>query len=407
MSKLNVLFMQSQDFFGADSMIHSLLMRYLDRDAVNVFIASNHGSEGARPASFTAIRTIPGVHHRNTQFGPSVFEKNSLESIAEILGGSAGAVFSLTGLVAYCKRHKIDIIHCTEKPRDAFLGLLVARAAGARCVIHVHVKAEDWIRRQVRWAMGRADALIGVSNFVAESIVALGYRRDVTFAVHNALDLTRWNNQDDGAADDMGWDCARDGELRSEFGIASGIPLLACVSRLIPWKGHRELIRALSIARRDVPDFRLLLVGEATYGGEAYTQELRKLTAELDLERHIIFTGYRRDVPQIMAASDIYAMPSFEEPFGMVYLEAMAMRKPVIALDNGGAREIIQHQETGLLSAPQDIEHLSANLVHLMRNPTVRDQMGEHGRRRVEEYFTPQRMARDVQLIYQKITDRV
>lgn len=396
--------MQSQEFFGADSMIHSLLMRYLDRDFANVFVASNHGRDGARPASFTAIRTIPDVHHRNTQFGPSVFEKKSLQSIRDIIAGSGGAALSLAGLVSYCRRHEINVIHCTEKPRDAFWGLLVARAAGARCVIHVHVKAEAWIRRPVRWAMRHADALIGVSQFVADSIVGLGYRRDATFAVHNALDLTRWNNQDDGIVDDLGWDFGRDGELRSEFGLAPGIPMLACVSRLIPWKGHRELIKALSIVKRDIPEFRLLIVGEPTYGGEVYEQELRNLSAELDLDKHIIFTGYRRDVPHIMAASDIYAMPSFEEPFGMVYLEAMAMRKPVIALDNGGAREIIEDEASGLLSAPQDIGHLAANIVRLVKNPDLRKEMGQHGRRRVEEYFTPQRMAHDVQRIYQEIS---
>lgn len=406
MPKLNVLFMQSQEFFGADSMIHSLLMRYLDRNAVYVFVASNHGHEGARPASFEAIRDIPDVHHRSTQFGPSVFEKKSLQSAREIIGGSTGAGLSLAGLVAYCRRNKIHVIHCTEKPRDAFLGLLVARATGARCVIHVHVKAENWIRRPVRWAMGHANALIGVSQFVAESIVNLGYRRDATYAVHNALDLTRWNNQDDGKVDNVGWDYRGHGELRSEFGLGQHVPVLACVSRLIPWKGHRELIKALAIVKREVSDFCLMLVGEPTYGGAAYEAELRHLVAELELGNNVVFTGYRRDVPHIMATSDIYAMPSFEEPFGMVYLEAMAMRKPVIALDNGGAREIIEDNKSGLLSAPQDIEHLAANIVSLLKNPNLRDQMGRHGRHRVEDYFTPERMARDVQLVYEEILEK-
>lgn len=248
--------------------------------------------------------------------------------------------------------------------------------------------------------MGHADALIGVSKFVADSIVDLGYSRDKTFGVLNALDLTRWNSQDDGGLDSTGWSDSRDRGLRAEFDIADDVPVLACVSRLMPWKGHRELIEALAIVRRSIPEFRLLIVGEPIYNGEAYADELLSLVAEKDLERQIIFTGYRRDVPRIMAASDVYAMPSFEEPFGMVYLEAMAMCKPVIALDNGGAREIIEHEKSGLLSAPRDLNQLAENIVRLISSPGLCHRMGQYGRRRVEEFFTPQRMARETHDVF-------
>lgn len=406
MSKLNVLFMQSEEYFVADSMIHTLLMRYLDREVVNVHIASNHGREGARPAIYHVLNTIEDAAHRDTRFGPSITNMSRLAAVSETVKSAGGVALSLAGLAAYCRRNNIDIVHCKDSPRDAFWGLLVAKAAGARCIIHVHVKAEPWIRPQVRWAMRQADALVGVSEFVADSLVAMGYCRDKTHWVLNGLDLTRWNSQDDGALDEMGWSDHSDGEVRSEFGIASDVPVLACLSRLIPWKGHRELIRALAVVKRSVPDFRLLLVGSTMEGHEVYAEELRQLTQELELGESIIFAGYRRDVPRIMAASDIYAMPSFEEPFGMVYLEAMAMRKPVIALDNGGPREIVEHQKSGLLSKPEDIDHLAANIVELIGNPELCRKMGLYGRRRVEDYFTPQRMAQDMQLIYEKLVPR-
>ncbi len=408
MRKINVLFMQSQDYFGADSMIHTLLMRYLDRSMFTVHVASNHGSEGDRPAPYKVLTSIPDISLRHTQFGPSVTSRNRAQVLREAIAGSGATLGSLTGLVNYARRERIDIVHCTEKPRDVLIGLLVAKAVGARCVIHLHVKVENWIRSQVRWAMKHADALVGVSDFVAGSIVALGYPATKTYSVLNALDLSRWNNQDDGKLDADPWSDGNDGSaIRREFGLAPNVPLLAVVSRLTPWKGHTELLKALALVKQQVPDFRLLLVGEddarATPGGGSYSAELKQLSIDLGLTEHIIFTGFRRDVPQLMAASDIYTMPSFEEPFGMVYLEAMALRKPVVALDNGGAREIIEHGKSGLLSLPKDIEHLAENIVTLIKQPELRAQMGQYGRRQVEERFTPVRMARDMQHIYQQL----
>ncbi len=82
------------------------------------------------------------------------------------------------------------------------------------------------------------------------------------------------------------------------------------------------------------------------------------------------------------------------------------MRKPVVALDSGGAREIVEHGKSGLLSAPQDIDQLAANILTLIRDENLRRQLGEHGRRRVEGHFTAQRMARDFELLYQQILNR-
>jgi glycosyltransferase involved in cell wall biosynthesis len=408
MTKMNILFMQSQEYFGADTMIHSLLMRYLDRNTCNVHIACNPGTPQQPSASIKVLSEIPKIYLRPTLFGTSVHYRSKSEIIRDTIRTSIPSFFSLAGLVQYVRSQRIDVIHCTEKPRDAFFGSLIAKLTGARYVVHLHVKAENWIRPQVRWAMKRADGLIAVSSFVADSIIDLGFAAEKIHVVLNSLDLSRWNNQLDGGLDSRGWNDQNSGsEVRREFGVSPHMPLLAIVSRVNPWKGHTELLKALAIVKARGMDFRLLLVGvddpRATPGGGSYLAELKQLTQELDLADQIIFTGFRRDVPQIMSACDIYSMPSFEEPFGVVYLEAMAMRKPVIALDNGGAREIVEHGKSGLLSLPQDIEHLARNIETLINDPDLRKQMGSYGRRQVEERFTPQAMSRDAEQVYRKV----
>jgi glycosyltransferase involved in cell wall biosynthesis len=96
-------------------------------------------------------------------------------------------------------------------------------------------------------------------------------------------------------------------------------------------------------------------------------------------------------------------MPSFEEPFGMVFLEAMALERPVVAVRNGGTPEVVEENVTGLLSEPGDIEGLACNMLRLARDPELRRCMGEAGRARVEEHFLPERLARDVEAIYDRL----
>jgi glycosyltransferase involved in cell wall biosynthesis len=86
-----------------------------------------------------------------------------------------------------------------------------------------------------------------------------------------------------------------------------------------------------------------------------------------------------------------------------VFLEAMAMRRPVAAVNNGGTPEVVEHGRTGLLSPPWDVPALAANIATLLRDPALRAEMGARGRERVLEHFTAQRMAREVGAAYERI----
>jgi glycosyltransferase involved in cell wall biosynthesis len=394
-AKARVLFMQSQTYFGADSYIHSLLMRHLDRNHFEVHVAYNAGSQGVKSAAAQALEQIPDIRLRSVYFGPSVNHRPKGEVAREALLGGTHAALDLSRLAGYMRRHRIGIVHCTEKPRDALYGLLLARLTGAKCLVHLHVKAEGWISPMVRWSMKRADALVGVSAFVASSIATMGYRTDRISYVHNALDPTGWDPTVDGSA------------VRQEFGIESGMPLLLIASRLFYWKGHTELLHALAKVKEGGLPFRLLVVGEddprGHPGGGSYRAELESLVSRLGLTQEVTFTGYRSDIPRLLAACDVFTMPSYEEPFGMVYLEAMAMQKPVIALDNGGAREVVEHERSGLLSPPKDVDRLAANIRSLLVDDSLRRSMGAYGRRLLLERFTPQRLATEFELVYGRV----
>ena len=197
---------------------------------------------------------------------------------------------------------------------------------------------------------------------------------------------------------------------RAELGLADDVPLLAIVARLFVWKGHLELLAALAQVRQVHPGVRLLVVGiddpRGAPGRQSLTDEMRDVIATHGMEDNVIFTGFRSDVGDIMAACDIYAMPTFEEPFGMVFLEAMALERPVVALDNGGTKEVVIHGETGLLSPVGDTAALAANIVRLIEDPELRATMGRAGRRRAVEEFNAGSMARPVERLYRSLTGR-
>jgi len=394
-SKIPVLFINSPSKPGADTQIQALIMRALDRERFDVHAACTPGSPGAPSASLELLSTIPDLRLRPTGFGPSLFGRSAPERLLQ-LPAIAAAGASLLRLALYIRRNGIRILHSSDRPRDAVPCVLLSSLTGARSVIHLHVGWGDWMTREARWALGRADALIGISKFVAGTALARGFPPSRTHVVLNAIDISRF----DPAIDP--------GPLRRELGLTADVPVVTSISRLFHWKGHADLIRAFAVARRQVPGAKLLIVGEEdkAAGGQAgssYPEELKALARELDVADDVLFTGFRADIPQVLAASDVFALPSFQEPFGLVFLEAMAMKKPVVALDSGGAPEVIERGRTGLLSAPRDLDALAGNLLALIRDPALRARMGEEGRAAVQARFSPKRMARDTESVYASV----
>jgi glycosyltransferase involved in cell wall biosynthesis len=393
-ARTGVLFINSPDIFGADTWVQALVMRYLDRSRFDVHVACPPGPAGEPSESIRKLRAIPDLHVRPTNFGRSLSFQSKLAR-ARALAGMASALVDQAGLVRYIRQRGIRIIHSTDRPRDALPCLLLARASGAKAVIHIHIKCDHWMSRGVKFAMRNADALIGVSRHVAQSTAAFGIPAQKAHAVLNAIEPASWDPTLDP------------GTARAELGIPATAPMVLCVARLFHWKGQAELVRALSLVHHDFPETRLVIVGAedtmAGAGRPSFLRELRALVEELKIEDKVLFTGKRPDVARLMAASDVFAMASFEEPFGLVFTEAMAMKRPVVGLDNGGTPEVVAHGETGLLSAPGDIPALARNLVTLIRDPALRARMGEEGRRQVEARFPADRLARDIERIYDQL----
>lgn len=174
--------------------------------------------------------------------------------------------------------------------------------------------------------------------------------------------------------------------LRAELGLSPEQPVVACVARIHPVKDHPTLVRAFAHAAKRVPDAHLLVVGAGDTG------ELRALAGELGVAGSVTFTGARRDIPAVYAASDVFAMASLSEGTSVTLLESMLLERPSAVTDVGGNPEIVARDTTGLLSPRGDAEALGANLASLLADPARRAAMGRRGRARVLDRFTQARM---------------
>jgi phosphatidyl-myo-inositol dimannoside synthase len=170
--------------------------------------------------------------------------------------------------------------------------------------------------------------------------------------------------------------------------LPAGHQVLLTVGRLIsaePGKGVDSVIRVLPDVLKEVPNLLYVVVGEGDL-----KRRLEELSQESPARDHILFVGKLKleQLRHYYSRCDIYIMPSRQEGFGLVFLEAMALGKPVIAGDCGGAPEIVQDGLTGFLVNPDDRDELAERLIRLLQDEGLRKRMGDAGRQHVEESYT-------------------
>jgi glycosyltransferase involved in cell wall biosynthesis len=212
-----------------------------------------------------------------------------------------------------------------------------------------------------------------VSDFIRKQVLAWGVPAERVTTVRNTVRPFPPSRPDQRS------------RVRSELGIPLTAPLITMIARLDPRKGHAETLAAFERIAASHPSARLLFVGSGSIRAE-----LEQRAHSLDCAERIIFAGFRRDVGEILAASDIFAHPSFAEPMGLAVLEATAAGLPVVAFADGGTPEAITDQENGLLAPPGDVGALTAALERLLADPAYARQLGAAGRARALREFRPE-----------------
>jgi glycosyltransferase involved in cell wall biosynthesis len=264
-----------------------------------------------------------------------------------------------------------DIVHA-HMPISGFLARAAARAAGVSVVAYtchgyLFNQPGPWPRRAaalaMEWLGGRCtDIYLTVSTEEAADARRLRISRRA-IAVGNGRDPARFRP-----------DTAARARIRAEFGVADDAVVIVAVSRLVRHKGYPELLAAM----REVPA-ELWVVGERL--DSDHGEDLEAYFAASGLGARLRRLGYRDDVPALLAAADIFALPSHFEGLPMSVIEAMLTGLPVVATDIRGPREQVT-PETGLLVPPMAVAPLAEALRRLAENAGLRARLGAAGRAR-------------------------
>lgn len=273
-----------------------------------------------------------------------------------------------------------DLIYTCQQWWDLYTGRLLSAQLGIPHVVHIHYPVGPWLGVGVVPMLARADHLIAVSDFIRVGAIEAGIPAPRIRTLHNPIDTTRFNRTGDRAA------------VRAEFGWPATTPLVVAAGRLDPYKGHLHLLQSFAHLTATVPEARLLICGAPT-ADPGYAEMLKQRAVELGLGERAVFAGNRSDLPEILSAADVFCLPTENEAFGLVFIEAMICGIPVAACHSGAVPEIVVDGETGLISPLGDSSALANNLEHLLRNPVRAQQMGAAGRDRALREFAPDAIA--------------
>lgn len=291
---------------------------------------------------------------------------------------------------------KPDIVHTHLIHADVF-GYAAARLAQVSAVVSsrhlddIFRYRSRW-RRINRWLWRRIDAGIAISaamkRFALETEEAPA---DKVSIVLYGMEY-RWRSDDDIAS-------SRD-QLRTELNLPPDAQVLGMASRLVEQKGIPYALEALRRIRSDFPRAHLVIAGDGEKAGE-----LRRLASMLGIADRVCWLGWREDAADLMAAFDIFLLPSLHEGFGLALLEAMARRVPIIASRIGAIPEVVVDGETGILVEARNVDQLAEAMARLLKDRALRKYMGLLGAARLEEHFSVDKMVDGTLAVYQKILE--
>jgi len=169
-------------------------------------------------------------------------------------------------------------------------------------------------------------------------------------------------------------------DAQQYFGLPHNKKIVGVLGRLDKLKGQHILLQAVPEVVKRHPHVLFLLAGDETTGEHGHKKYLMDLCRSLNIERYVTFLPFTEDVPRMMAALDVFVLPSFCETFGLVVVEAMAMQRPIIATNAGGVPEIITNGKTGLLIKPQNAKDTARAIHRMLSNTALRTSLARSAR---------------------------
>ncbi len=223
----------------------------------------------------------------------------------------------------------------------------------------------------------RVSIALAISNVIKKNLIdTTPLSEDKIRLLHNGVDTTVFDP------------AKADGEkVRKEYQIAAEDLVIGMLARFSWGKGHEEFLIAAKELCSEYNNLKFMIVGEPSRGEDDYAEKIKSMVEEFGLSGKVIFTGFRKDTPNVLAAMDIFAFPSHSEAFGIALTEAMAMGKPSVCSNSDGVLDIAVDGVTSYLFEKQNGKDLAEKLELLIQSPVKRKEFGTEARKRITENF--------------------
>jgi len=300
-------------------------------------------------------------------------------------------------LLSIIHKGRFDIVH-THSSKAGILGRLAAHIAGVPIIVHTphgHVFygyygpaiTRLFLVLEKIWARF-TDRIITLTENGRREHVAFGVAGPDKFvAIPSGVELEPFLS--------VRIDVRK---VKKTLGIDLRERVVGSIGRLVPVKGYRYLIQASKWVLRKRPDVTFLLVGDGPL-----RDELMRLAQRLDVADKFVFAGHREDEPELIAAMDLFVLPSLNEGMGRVLVEAMAEGKPVVATEVGGVADVVVDRQTGLLVPPKDPEAMAEAILKLLQDEKLARRMGVEGRKRVYPRYSAKVMVEKIGRLYMEL----
>lgn len=292
------------------------------------------------------------------------------------------------------QEEKIALVH-THGVRANLIARIAAAREGLPVVTTVHsVLRYDYDSHYKSFLAGiltrltnsKTNRFIAISGAIRDDLLMMGVAADKILVIYNGLDTSKFKPVGQSVQN-----------LKSELGLNPDDPVITIIARLHPVKGHEYFLRAAAYLTQAGVKAQFLMVGEGLY-----REKIEEFIKELGLSGRVVMPGFYNRVEDIYSISDVLCVPSLMEGLGLVILEGMYFKVPVIASNTGGIPEIIQDGHNGILFLPRDFEALGKGIKRILENSKLRDKLIENGQSAVQA-FTQENMARQVEKVYAEV----
>lgn len=302
--------------------------------------------------------------------------------------------FSILKTTSILRSGKFDMIH-SHASKDLWFIVPALKILGSKIplVFTKHVGSfiikKDALHNLL---YNRITTAIAISSVIKKNLLdTTALTQDKIKIIFNGVDLTKFDKNK-----------ADRNKLRSELNISDDIILIGMTARFSPGKGHEEFLSSANELNKKFSNLHFVIVGEASHGEDEYSNKIKQLAGNYKLN-NLTFSGYRSDMPDVLAAIDIFIFPSHAEAFGVALIEAMALAKPSVSAGSDGVLDITIDGETGLFFKPRDSNDLTEKLTILISDPEKRKILSNNAEKRVKEVFDLELITQQTIKIYSEL----